>query len=417
MNKSEIGELKKRLTKNHCTITKMCGCYVNAEKNRLVDINETFLNLDEDEFYKYLDIAKKTLSGTPGNQLLTLEFPLEEESPGGRQQFLMALRESGLKNAELLDRFYELVIHTYDYPGNYLILLFHDVYDIIRKTTDHLALDESEEVFEYLLCAICPVTLSKPGLGYREAEQRIGSRIQDWVVGVPDTGFLFPAFHERSTDIHSLLFYTKDTKEPHVEFMEEGLACRAKATATIQRQNFEQILEHGLGADTAENDMLRMDIQENLNDMLTEHVEILEEDSEDFILDSARLDELMNESQVPDEAAGKIKSSFEQTFANEPPAAAHLLDSRTLKENAQKKEKIDLVKQVAALTEQLHAITTEESELVYAMKTDRLIVKTAPDKVPRIKSEEIDGKRYLLIPLESGEEPMPAPQTDESSGL
>lgn len=133
MNKNEVAELKKRLTKNHCTFTKMCGCYVDADKNRIVDINETFLNLDEDEFHKYLDIAKKTLSGTLGNNLLNLDYELSEEEPGGKQQFLMALRESKLKNTDLLERFYELIIDTYDQPGNYLILIFHDAYDVIKR--------------------------------------------------------------------------------------------------------------------------------------------------------------------------------------------------------------------------------------------------------------------------------------------
>jgi len=40
------------------------------------------------------------------------------------------------------------------------------------RTTDNNNLDESEEVYNYLICAICPVSLSKPGLGFLETEQR-----------------------------------------------------------------------------------------------------------------------------------------------------------------------------------------------------------------------------------------------------
>ena len=97
MNNKEVLELKRRFKKNECTFTRMCGCYVNGEKNIILNIEETFLNLEEDEFYKYLEIAKKTLSGTIGNNLLELEFPLEEETAGGRQQFLMALKQSKLR--------------------------------------------------------------------------------------------------------------------------------------------------------------------------------------------------------------------------------------------------------------------------------------------------------------------------------
>ena len=168
MNKKDILEIKRRFKKEACTFTRMCGCYVDADRNKITKIGETFLNLEDEEFYKYLEIAKKVLSGTIGNNLLELEFPLAEEAAGGRQQFLMGLRESKLKNDDLMDTFYDMIIDSYDYVGNYLILIFHDAYDVMTKTSDNDKLDESEEVYEYLLCAICPVNLTKPGLGYRE---------------------------------------------------------------------------------------------------------------------------------------------------------------------------------------------------------------------------------------------------------
>lgn len=73
-----------------------------------------FLTLEEDEYYKYLEISNKVLSGTLGNNLLNLQFPLEEEEVGGRQQILMALRDSELNDETLLDTYYDLVIDTYD---------------------------------------------------------------------------------------------------------------------------------------------------------------------------------------------------------------------------------------------------------------------------------------------------------------
>ena len=166
MNKKDILELKRRFKKDACTFTRLCGCYVDADRNKVTTFGETFLNLEDEEFYKYLEIAKKVMSGTIGNNILELEFPTAEEAPGGRQQFLMGLRESALKNDDLMDTFYDLVIENYSYVGNYLILVFHDAYDVMTKTSDNNKLDESEEVYEYLLCAICPVTLTKPGLGY-----------------------------------------------------------------------------------------------------------------------------------------------------------------------------------------------------------------------------------------------------------
>ena len=271
MNKKDVLEIKRRFKKEACTFTRMCGCYVDADHNKITKISETFLNLDDAEYYKYLDIAKKALSGTIGNNLLELEFPLEEEATGGRQQFLMGLRESKLKNDDLMDTFYDMIIDSYDYVGNYLILIFHDAYDVITKTSDNDKLDESEEVYEYLLCAICPVNLTKPGLGYREDENRIESRIRDWVVGMPDTGFIFPAFTERSTDIHSVMFYSKNTNEPHSEFMKVGLGCEEKQTSTEKKITFQKIINDVIGDDD-DGHLAASDAVHNLlNDVLVEN--------------------------------------------------------------------------------------------------------------------------------------------------
>ena len=192
---------------------------------------------------------------------------------GGKQQFLMGLKSSELKNEELLNTFYQQIIDSYDYVGNFLILLFHDAYDVITKTNDNAKLDESEEVYEYVLCSICPVVLSKPGLGYREDEHRIGARIRDWVVGVPENGFLFPAFTDRSTDIHAILYYARNAKEPHPELMENGLGCGSKQTATEKKEAFRAIVKSAV-IDEEKSEEVFMEIQEGLNSMLETQEEI-----------------------------------------------------------------------------------------------------------------------------------------------
>lgn len=399
MDKKGVAELKRRFTKENCTFTRLCGCYVDAGKNKVVDLSETFLNLEDEEFYKYLEIAKKTLSGTIGNNLLELNFPLDEEAAGGRQQFLLGLRESKLKNPELLERFYDMVIESYDYAGNYLILLFHDAYDVMTKTTDNNALDESEEVFEYLLCAICPVQLSKPGLGYREDENRIGPRIRDWVVSVPDSGFLFPAFTDRSTDIHSLMFYTKDTKAPHAEFMELGLGCGARRTATEQKMTFHSIVKQAYGDDVEKSGEVLMEIQQNLNDLVEEKAE-LEEDP--VILTPELLTSVMEESGVAPEKAEKIGKTCAEEFAEEAPLAENVVDSKALAANEQIQKEKELVAQVEVLQQQLKEKQIEE-EADEVVKTYDVVLRVKPEKVSQIKSEVINGQKCLVIPMAEDE--------------
>ena len=99
MNKKEISEIKKQFTPANCSIDRICGCYVDGDKNKKTEVKEAFLSLSEEEMFKYFDIFKKTLSGTLGKNLMNMEFPLEQEADGGTQEFLMRLRASRLTAA------------------------------------------------------------------------------------------------------------------------------------------------------------------------------------------------------------------------------------------------------------------------------------------------------------------------------
>lgn len=338
MDNKDVLELKRRFKKEACTFTRMCGCYVSVDKEKITKISETFLNLEDEEFYKYLEIAKKTLSGKIGNNLVELNFPNEEEKAGGRQQFLMGLRDCKLKNDDLLDTFYDMVIDNYDRVGNYLILIFHDAYDVMTKTSDNSKLDESEEVYEYLLCAICPVELTKPALGYREAENRIGARIRDWVVGMPETGFVFPAFTERSTDIHSVMFYTKNTVNPHVEFEESVLGCMEHMTSDQKKVEFAQIVKDVVGDDDDEETIqIYNEVQDTLNEVLQNEQEKAEESSTNepdeplkVVLTEQIINEVLQKVNLFEDQKEAIKKSCADVIP-EDTEVAEIIDEKAIK--------------------------------------------------------------------------------------
>ena len=417
MNKKEVLELKRRFKKEAATFTRVCGCYVDGNHNKVCKFGNTVLNLEEDEFYKYLEIANKALSGTIGNNLLELKFPIEEEEVGGRQHILMALRASKLEDENLLDTFYDLVIDTYDHAGNYLIVLFHDAYDVMTRTKDNNNLDESEEVYEYLICAICPVDLSKPGLGFLEEEHRIGPRVRDWVVGAVDTAFLFPAFNDRSTDIHSTLFYTKNTKEPHSEFMANGLGCGIERTATEQKMAFHSIVRNVLGAEDEHTDDVLLDLQQNLSDMIDEYAETHDDDEDAFLLDKEVVTKLLADSDISEEKAAKIEKSVDEAFGEKPPAAENVIDSKALVQNELRVEKMALEDQVGTLTVQLNekdeALAERTSQLIEKQeeidnyiaetKTYDVVLRVKPEKASQIKSQVINGQKCLVIPMDEDE--------------
>ena len=431
MRKKDILELKRRLKKDDCTFTKMCGCYVNGEKNIILNFKETFLNLEEDEFFKYLEIAKKVLSGTIGNNLLELNFPLNEENTNEKQSFLMALKKSKLKDDNMLDSFYKSIIDSYDYTGNFLILIFHDAYDVITKTKDNLKLDESEEVYEYILCAICPVSLSKPGLGYLEDDNRIGVRVRDWVVEPPTNGFVFPAFIDRSSDVNSVMYYTKNAKDSHPELMEEVLGCSSKKTATEKKETFQNIITNAFGSDEEKSESLFMEIQENLNSIIDENNNLNGKDSESVILTNDTIQDILAENGVSEEISTKIEKFYTKEFGNTPPIAEDLVDTKALRANEQKKKEKNLEKQVEILQNKLEH-TSKKLEEASKNKTDLeinsentpetasddsiqninpeytsnydIVLKVKPQKVSQIKSQIIDGQKYIVIPIDDNEQ-------------
>ena len=239
MNKKEIAEIKKQFTPDRCSITRICGCYVDGEKNKKTELKEAFLSLSEEETFKYFDIFRKTLTGTIGKNLINMEFPLDQETEGGTQNFLMKLRKSKLTDDTLTEAFYDRIIENYDYGENYYIILIHAVYDIPGKSSDGAEMfDASDEIYDHTLCSICPVKLSKAGLHYNAETNNIEDRIRDWLVEMPDWGFLFPQFNDRSTDIHGLLYYTKNAENLRSTMMEVVFGCTPPLSAGTQPDSF-----------------------------------------------------------------------------------------------------------------------------------------------------------------------------------
>lgn len=361
MTKKEISEIKRLYTPSNCSITRICGCYVDGEKNKKTEMKEAFLSLPEDDMFKYFDILRKSLSGTLGKNLLNLEFPLDTEMEGGPQEFLLRLRGSKLQDEELLESFYDRVIETYDYVGNYLILLVHDAYDIPGKTSDGLSMDDaSDEVYSYILCCICPVDLSKPGLSYNEVQNTFQNRVRDWVVNMPELGFLFPAFNDRSTDIHSALYYSKDADDLHDSFIEQLLGCPLPLAAEYQKESFQAIIEKTLG-DDCHYETVRT-IHENLSEMLEGH----KDEPEPLMLDKYQVKSLLSTSGIEDEKLQDFDQYFEETAGER----AAILANNVVNTRA------------------------------FEVKTPDIIIKINPDRTDLVQTREIDGRQCLVIEID-----------------
>ena len=361
MIKKEINEIKSQYTLEECGILRLCGCYVNGDKEKVARFNQTFLNQPEEEKHNYFDIFRKTLSGTPGKNLLDMRFTMDSYADGGARTFLYQLRDSELKDDALLEKFYDKVIESYSHPGNYLILLINQVYDVPGRTSDGIDMeDASDEVYSYLLCSICHVSLSKPGLGYFEEDHAFHDQQQNHMVDLPDIGFLFPAFNNRSEDGEGVLYYSKDANAFEQLFLAQVLNCEVPLSAGSQKENFQVLVEETLGEEC--NYETIKNIHENLNEMIQEQ----KGNPEPVTIDKTEMRDLLEKSGVKEERLQDFEEHFEQAIGeNTRLMAANIAETRK-----------------------------------FEVKTPDVVVKVNPERTDLVETMEIEGKQYLVIQID-----------------
>lgn len=158
--------------------------------------------------------------------------------PEGTQHFLMKLKESKLQDDMLLEEFYQKVIENYSYGENYYIILIHGLYDVPGKSSDGIEMfDASDEVYEHILCCICPVNLSKAGLSYNSEDNRIEDRIRDWIVDMPAKAFSF-LYLMTVLLIFMVFCITPKPEELQPDFVEQVLGATVPMTAKSQKETF-----------------------------------------------------------------------------------------------------------------------------------------------------------------------------------
>lgn len=362
MTRKELNEIKSQYTLEDCGILRLCGCYVDGERNKITQFNENFLNLPEEEKHKYFDIFKKTLSGTPGKNLVDMKFNVDAYADEGARTFLMNLRDSGLKDDRLLNEFYDRIINNYSYVGNYLILLINQVYDIPAVTTDNIEMDDaSDEVYSYILCSICHVNLSKPGLGYDEEDNNFHDKKQNHMVDVPDVGFLFPAFNKRSADEDMTLFYTKDVSEFEDGLIDCLLDCAVPLPAKQQKETFTSLVNEALGEEAD------LEIVKNIHENLEQIIEEKKQESPaPVMLDKTEMKDLLEKSGVKEEKLENFEEHFEMA------AGEH---GKLVASNVSSGKKFEV-------------------------KTPDVVIKINSDKTDIVSTQVIDGRQCRVIQID-----------------
>lgn len=314
MNEKEVAEIRRRFRPDKNSISALRGCCVNENGEIVSEFEQSLLSSPQEEVENILATLKRTLSGGLGKNLIDLEFETQQVVDSEEHRLLMALRDSALKDEEVLHAFYQKVASSLKLGENYLILLVHDTYDIPYRGGDGERFDDaSNEVYSYILCSICPVKMSKPSLSYYMTEQKFHNRRIDWLVSRPELGFLFPAFDDRSTNIYNALYYSRNTAESHAEFVDTVFHCPLPMPAKVQQETFQSVLEESLG-DACSYDVAES-VHSQIKTMIEEHKE--SKDEEPLVISRQTVKRVLSASGVPDEKLDSFTEKYDAAFGKD----------------------------------------------------------------------------------------------------
>ena len=363
MNQKEVSELRRRWRLEKNSVSHIYGCFVNANKEIIADLDESLGMMTQEEGEQYMSLLKKTLSGGLGKNLIDIVFSTQQvmDSPEHRQ--LMELRSSRLKDGQLRRQFYQTVTDSLDMGGSgYLLLLACDSYDVPRRGRDgEEQQDASEEVFTYLLCGICPLKLGKPELNYYPGDNEFHCAVSQ-TVAPPELGFLFPAFDDRTANIYNALFYARKADELHQEFIDAVFRTEPPMSAGEQRETFQSALAESL--EDGFNVEIVQAVHEQLTDRILRHKE--SKDPEPLALTARDVGSILQDCGVTQERVEDFRKRCDEQFgADAALSPANLIDAGR-----------------------------------FQLKTAQAVVSVAPENCYLVETRIINGRKYILVPAE-----------------
>lgn len=358
MNEREIAEIRRRIRPEKNNIGRIRGCYVNENRSIISEFDQTLGLISSEEAEELLSLLRKTLSGSLGRNLIDVAFSNSQVLDSEEHKLLSSLRNSSLSDDNAIKDFYQKAIETIDIEGSFFILLANDKYDIISYDANGERSD-SEDLFSYILCAICPVKTAKPTLGYSLSESRFKNFVRDSLLTAPEIGFMFPAFDSKSANIYNALLYTKDVSSSHEAFVEKIFKTDIPKPATEQTETIATIINNTV----AENCSLELvqAVQAQLIELTQDHKANKEE--EPLELSSKDIGTLLRFGGVDEDTIQSFSDQFEEDFG----ASASVTPANI----------IDIKK--------------------FEVKTPEVTVKVNPECSEMIQTRIIDGTKYLLI--------------------
>ena len=368
MNQHDLSELRRRLNPDKRNPSVICGCYVDHIGNPITGFSVPVSTLYEQENEAYMAIFKKVLSGQIGQTLNPIAFPAAADD------LLLRARDTALKDETVVETLFARLIAGIraEHPDmqsvedaqnaeNWLILLLHDDMDVrkrdVNEEIDH---ENSDRAFSYVLCAVCPVKQDKPALRYWPEDQLFHQRPPEWLACAPALGFLFPLYEGGAADVDTMLFFSKDKNDAHADFLKAAFNVEAVMPAAVQTEAFQTLLAQTLGTECS------LDVVQEMHETISEQIEEQDRDAEPLKLSKRDVAKVLTDGGVSPERVEAFEDGFDKTFG------------------------------AGAVLPAVNVVTPKQ----FKVEMPSVSIKVDPKQADRLETRVIDGKSYLLIPIE-----------------
>lgn len=362
MNKKETAEIKKNFSdkSGFFIMEKILTAFVDAEKNVRYNHVNSCLTMPAEEHEVYSETLKKVLNTNVGKAFVEYEFPNDAYEDGKSQDILYKLLKSELKDEQACEDFVNHIANNLVYAGNYALITAYCCYTIRSKDKNDEFADGEDEIYRYLLTAVCPVNTGSDGFVFDSFNNEIVKKLNTELIisKAPTDGFLYPVFSNRSTDVNHVMYYSKKVNDPNISMVENVLGCTFVMSAENEKANFQTILKSVVGDD------LDYMVIKSVNEKIQEVVEENKDDTDKTVIDKSRLKSILTDVGIPEERVQMVEPVYEKICGDAPLTASNLIENKTV------------------------------------MSTAGIIVNIKPDASDKVRTSVIDGRRCLLIDID-----------------
>jgi len=355
----EIAELRRRLQPDKNNIATLRGRYFNMQRETIHEFTESFALLPQEEIEKYLAIFRRAMSGTNGKNLIDVAFSIPQVESGAEHALLTKLRDSRIRDDEAAKEFFDRATEGLQIEGNALILLMCDTYDVPKKHRDDGDAGESETMFTYIMCAVCPVKEAKPQLSYDATNKTFHTRSCEWNVAAPEIGFTYPAFDGRQANIYNALYYVKNPADSCEAFSDKIFGAELPLPAEEQKVIFESALSTALG------DECTLEVVQAIHDDIASRIEEHKTlaIAEPLTITRTDIASVLESMEVSEEKIADLKERLDDEYGN----CAELMPRNLI----------------------------EPKQL--GIKTPDVTIKVNPERGDLVETRIIDGVKYILV--------------------